>query len=82
MYLPEVKFVEVNDSKTDYTNRILLEGTICKTYKFPKKPLLKKEITDLLLAVNRSFWKNQITYPAFVGGVPPAMRLILRWEPV
>ena len=30
VFAREVKFVEVNDSKTDYTNRILLEGTICK----------------------------------------------------
>ena len=71
VFAREVKFVEVNDSKTDYTNRILLEGTICKPTVYRKTPL-KKEITDLLLAVNRSF----------VGGVPPAMRLILRWEPV
>ena len=28
VFAREVKFVEVNDSKTDYTNRILLEGTI------------------------------------------------------
>ena len=40
-----------------YTNRILLEGTICKPTVYRKTPL-KKEITDLLLAVNRSFGKS------------------------
>ena len=57
VFAREVKFVEVNDSKTDYTNRILLEGTICKPTVYRKTPL-KKEITDLLLAVNRSFGKS------------------------
>ena len=50
VFAREVKFVEVNDSKTDYTNRILLEGTICKPTVYRKTPL-KKEITDLHLAV-------------------------------
>ena len=57
VFAREVKFVEVNDSKTDYTNRILLEGTICKPTVYRKTPL-KNEITDLLLAVNRSFGKS------------------------
>ena len=57
VFAREVKFAEVNDSKADYTNKILLEGTICKPTVYRKTPL-KKEITDLLLAVNRSCGKS------------------------
>ena len=56
VFAREVSFIE---EFTDYTktNQIYLNGYICKTPGYRKTPL-GREITDLLVAVNRSYGKS------------------------
>lgn len=56
VFVREIRFIE---EFTDYTktNQIYLNGYICKTPGYRKTPL-GREITDLLVAVNRSYGKS------------------------
>lgn len=56
VFVREIEFI---DEFTDYTktNQIYLNGYICKTPGYRKTPL-GREITDLLVAVNRSYGKS------------------------
>ena len=56
VFVREIDFI---DEFTDYTktNQIYLNGYICKTPGYRKTPL-GREITDLLVAVNRSYGKS------------------------
>ena len=56
VFVREVQFLE---EFTDYTktNQIFLDGYICKEPIYRKTPL-GREIADLLVAVNRPYWKS------------------------
>lgn len=56
VFVRELEFVE-EELDASQTNQILLEGWICKTPAYRKTPL-GREITDLLLAVNRPYGKS------------------------
>ncbi len=70
VFAREVKFVEVNDSKTDYTNRILLEGTICKPTVYRKTPLKKKNYGSAS-GCEPVFWKIRLHTLHLLGEYRP-----------
>lgn len=55
--LEEIEFEHEEPGSGNDENRIFLDGYICKTPSY-RKTLLKREITNILLAVNRKYGKS------------------------
>lgn len=62
VFVREIAFVD----EPDYTNKIVLNGYVCKTPNYRKTPL-GREIADLVLAVNRPYGKSDYI-PCIVWG--------------
>lgn len=66
VFAREIYFLSVNMVDATKSNSIFLKGYLCKSPKYRKTPL-GREITDLLIAVNRAYVKSDYI-PCIVWG--------------
>jgi len=65
-------------AEEEYLNRIDMIGFLCKPPVYRTTPF-GREITDMLIAVNRSYNKSDYIYPLSYGGKTPRWRGNSRW---